>query len=373
MSDKKKPKKLKPWAGCDVEANYFNDDRKIARSERKQAQANDRSKYKKTDQKKIRTEMTQEDRDKLSKGRVLSIGSQEIIVDQDGTQVRCMLRGSLKKDRSKMKNLVTVGDFVLFEPIGNGEGAILQVEERFSTLSRADNLHQRREQLIAANIDQVLITVSVVSPPLKPFLVDRFIIAARKGNMQPILLVNKIDLLPESGDERDIYDQFCHAWKDAGVPIIPVSADTKNGLDALKEIMKGKASVFSGQSGVGKSSLINALTGLDLAVGKIVSHTQKGAHTTSSAQLLPLECGGWVIDTPGIKSFGVWDLQRDEIESYFTDIQAFSHSCKFQDCDHLHEETCGVLKAVENGEISKLRYESYVFLIESIEAEHKRR
>jgi ribosome biogenesis GTPase len=373
MTEKKKSKKLKPWAACPVEAQYYNDDRKIARLERKHAKANDRSQYKKTDQKKIKEVISEEERNALMRGRVLSIGSQEIIVDHEGKKYQCMLRGNLKKDRSKSKNLVTVGDYVLFEEIGPTEGVIAMVEERQSTLSRADNLNQRKEQLIAANIDQVLITVSVVSPPLKPFLVDRFVIAAQKGNMRPVIVVNKIDLLPQEGSERELYDAFCKSWKEAGVAVVPVSAEKADGLDALKEIMAGKASVFSGQSGVGKSSLINAVTGLDLAVGDIVIHSQKGAHTTTSAQLLPLQFGGWVIDTPGIKSFGVWDLQRDELNHYFSDICAFSDGCKYPDCHHIHEKPCAVIDAVERGEISRLRYESYLYLIESIETEHKRR
>lgn len=372
MSEKKKSKH-KPWAGCPVEAQYFNDDRKIARFERKLAKANDRSKYKKTDQRKIKEGITDADREGLLRGRVLSIGSQEIVVDHEGQKIQCILRGNLKKDRSKMKNLVTVGDHVLFELIGNNEGAIALVEERHSILSRADNLNQNKEQLIAANIDQVLITVSVVSPPLKPFLVDRFIIAAQKGNMHPVIVINKIDLLPKDGEEREMYDLFCSTWRSAGVPVIAVSSRKNEEVEALKEIMKDKASVFSGQSGVGKSSLINAVTGMDLAVGDIVSHSQKGSHTTTSAQLIPLEIGGWVIDTPGIKSFGVWDLQRDEIEHYFSDIFAFSSGCKYPDCHHLHEKSCAVIDAVERGEISKLRYESYLYMIESVEEEHKRR
>lgn len=373
MSDKKKSKKLTRWAGCPIEAEYYNDDRKVARSERKLAQAKDRSKYKKTDQKKVKAEITDEEREKLLRGRILSIGSQEIIVEHQGKNIACVLRGILKKEKGRVKNLVTVGDYVLFEPLNEGSGVIVHIEERQSVLSRADNLHQKREQLIAANIDQVLITVSVVSPPLKTSVVDRFVIAARKGNMKPIIVVNKIDLLPQEGDERELYNEFCRSWKDAGVPVIAVSAKDDAGLQPLKDVMSGQASVFSGQSGVGKSSLINAVTGMDLAVGDVVMRSQKGAHTTTSAQLIPLEFGGWVIDTPGIKSFGIWNLQRDEINTYFSDITSFGSECKYPDCSHTHEDKCAVMSAVERGELSALRYESYVYLMETIDEEHKRR
>lgn len=372
MTKKNSGDKRGKWVACPVEAQYFGDDRKIARFERKLAQAKDRSKHKKTDQKK-REEISDEKREQLKRGRVLSIASQKLTVDHDGEVVTCVLRGSLKKERSKAKNLVTVGDYVLFESTADGEGAIAYIEERQSVLSRADNLDRKREQLIAANIDQVLITVSVVSPPLKPFIVDRYIIAAKKGNMTPIIVVNKVDLLKDNLEEEELYHEFHEAWKKAGIQIIDVSANTKTGLDKLRLAMRDKASVFSGQSGVGKSSLINALTGLELVVGEVVEHTKKGSHTTSTAHLVPLSFGGWVIDTPGIKSFGVWELEKEELDHYFSDIHAFSKGCKYPDCAHLKEDECAVLDAIENEEISELRYASYQYLLESLEEEHKRR
>jgi ribosome biogenesis GTPase len=247
-------------------------------------------------------------------------------------------------------------------------------------LSRADNLSRRKEQVIAANIDQVLITVSVVDPPIKPPLVDRYIIAARKGGMEPVIVLNKIDLLKsETKDpilvavENEIYEEFLVAYAQADIPIVSVSVETGEGLERLREVMKGKASVFSGQSGVGKSSLINAITGLDLRVGETVEKTKKGSHTTTTAQLVPLEFGGWCIDTPGIKSFGVWDLKKEEIEKYFSEIHAIGLKCKFLDCTHTHEAQCAVIEALEQEEIPPMRYESYQALIDSLSEKHVRR
>lgn len=368
-----------------IEEEYWAGQRKEGKKERKLALSKDRSKYKKTDQEKYLRSLEEEKKAKLSKsdwleGRVLSIIPQGIIVEWNGQRISCVLKGLLKKDKTQAKNLVTVGDFVLFEKTTETEGIIAHVKPRKTSLSRADNLSRRKEQLIAANIDQVLITVSVVNPPIKPSLVDRYIIATEKGGMKPVIVVNKIDLLRDESlppeilePEKAIYEEFLAGYAIAGLSVISVSTVTGEGLEELKLAMHDKASVFSGQSGVGKSSLINAMTGLDLKIGETVDKTRKGSHTTTTAQLIPLEFGGWCIDTPGIKSFGVWDLKKEEIEGYFSEIHDVGLNCKFPDCTHTHEEQCAVIQALENGEISFVRYESYQALIESVGSEHLRR
>lgn len=364
------------WIACDVEHEYLGEDRKSAKMERKRAEAKDRSKYKKTDLGKQRPEIEVDP--SWNRGRVLSIVPEGILVASGEERFICILRGVLKKEKGQLKNLVTVGDDVYFESKSPTEGMIMAVEPRRTVLSRADNLSRRKEQLIAANIDQVLIVTSVISPTLKPSLVDRYIIATEKGSMQPVVLVNKIDLLEKGDDpliqnEREMYQAFIEAYAQAGFPVISVSATTGEGIEALKAIMKDKSSVFSGQSGVGKSSLINAVTEYNLEVGEIVERTQKGAHTTTTANLLPLSFGGWCIDTPGIKSFGVWELDPQEVESYFSEIFTTGHDCRFPDCSHRHETGCAVKEAVEQGKISPIRFNSYLSLMESISQEHFRR
>ncbi|MCH9611012.1 MAG: Small ribosomal subunit biogenesis GTPase RsgA [Chlamydiales bacterium] len=290
----------------------------------------------------------------LKRGRVLAVLPEEVVVNCEGQKVRCTLRGVLKRKKTRDKNLLVVGDFVLFE-----EGVIEQVCDRFSLLSRQEHLTRRKQQLIAANIDQVLITASVKKPSLKPPLIDRYLIATYKGNMEPVIVINKADLAVD----REELEKIVTLYEELDIPVIVTSIETGEGLDQLKEQMRNVTSVFSGQSGVGKSSLINAMLGLDLAVGEVVSKTEKGAHTTSNAKLIELDCGGFCIDTPGIRSFGVWDIQREDLVNHFPEIAEVGLDCHFPNCTHTHEPNCAVRAAVEEGEIPLIRFESYLRLL----------
>lgn len=344
--------------------NKFFEEEEFSRKERKKAgklaAKRDRSKYKKTDlEKKEAKKVFKEG----LKGRVLSISPEGISVQLGDLIYTCTLRGALKKEVTRAKNLVTVGDFVLFD---RETLSIFHVEERQSVLSRQEHLRRHQKQLIAANIEQVLITVSVVKPPLKPALVDRYVIAAYKGNMQPVIIVNKIDLLKEKSGEAEDLHHFVATYQSLGIPLITVSAANGEGMDHLREVMRGKASVFAGQSGVGKSSLINEVTGLSLPVGEVVKKTLKGAHTTTTAHLIPLSFGGWCIDTPGIRSFGIWDLKREDLEAYFPEITSLSSACKFPNCTHTHEPECAIQQSVGKGEIPYMRFESYQKLFEEL-------
>jgi ribosome biogenesis GTPase / thiamine phosphate phosphatase len=369
-----------------LEEDFFTRDRKMHRKDRKLASSKDRSKYKKSDQDQLKKHALLRDEipmdESLERGRVLAIAPEGIIVDHSGQELLCSLKGSLKQERNRAKNLIAVGDFVRFENKGNDQGTIVFIEERHSILSRADNLSRNKEQLIAVNIDQVLIACSVVQPMLKPPLVDRYIIASIKGNMKPIIVVNKIDLFdhpPETVSEidleveKEIYAQFLQSYAVLDIPVISVSSSTGQGIDLLRAVMQGKTSVFSGQSGVGKSSLINLVTGTTMRTGSVVQKTGKGSHTTTTTHLVPLECGGFCIDTPGIRSFGVWDLKKEEVVDFFPEIVALSPHCRYPDCSHMTEPDCAVQKALEEEKISALRFESYCALMASVSQQHRLR
>lgn len=336
--------------GYDDEEHFHAKDRKQWRKERKYLQDSDRSKFKKTDQKKpeiIELDPT------WRRGRVVGIGGEGIWIDVEGQKHLGSLKGLLKKEKMEAKNILAVGDFVRF----TSDYSIAYVEKRYSFLARTD-IRGKKEQLIAVNVDQAVIAVSVVNPPLKPALVDRYLIAAEKGSIAPIIVINKIDLLDEAPDEeKRRYEEFLSVYEKLGLPLLSISTKKFIGLKALKALLKDKVSVFSGQSGVGKSSLINATYGLTLKTGDLAQKTAKGCHTTSAAEFLPLPGGGYCVDTPGVRSFGIWKLKKEEVMGHFSDFIA--QSCKYPDCSHINEPDCGVLKALSEGALSNLRYESY--------------
>lgn len=338
----------------DYEEEFHGKDRKQWRKERKHAQETDRSKYKKTDQEK--REVAKID-PSWKRGRVVAIGGEGIWIDAEGTRCLGSLRGLLKKENMQAKNLLAVGDIVWFTP----DYAIAYIEERYSFLARTD-IRGQKEQLIAVNIDQAVIAVSVVNPPLKPALIDRYLIASRKGNIHPIIVVNKVDLLDTNSEEQTLYREFLATYEPLGFPILSISTTKQLGLDALRSLLKDKTTVFAGQSGVGKSSLINAAYGLHLKIGELAQKTSKGTHTTTTAELLSLPGGGYCVDTPGVRSFGLWKLKKEDVVDHFQDLAGFG--CKFLDCQHIHEPDCGVLRALEEGRITPLRYESYRTLLD---------
>lgn len=339
----------------DYEEEFHARDRKQFRKERRHAQTSDRSKFKKTDQEK--KEVVEID-SAWVRGRVVAISGEGAWVDANGVRILASLKGLLKKERMEAKNIIAVGDFVYLTP----DHAIAHIEERYSFLARTD-ISGRKEQLIAVNVDQAVIAISVVNPTLKPALVDRYLIAAEKGNIHPLIVINKIDLLEEAPEEEKLrYREFASAYEKFGIPILSVSTANHTGLDALKALLKDKVTVFSGQSGVGKSSLINAAYGLNLRIGELAHKTSKGTHTTTVAELIPLPGGGYCVDTPGIRSFGVWKLQKAEVTLHFQDLRGLQ--CKYPDCLHITEPDCGVLKGLERGTVSPLRYESYRTLLD---------
>lgn len=350
----------------DHEEEFHARDKKQFRKERRIVQKNDRSKFKKSDQDQL-TE-NKEVAHHLNRGRVISITGEGSWVDFEDKIYLCSLKGLLKKDLQKTKNLIAVGDWVRFSAVSEKEGVISQVEKRVSFLSRSD-ISGKKEQLIAVNIDQAIICASVAGPPLKPPLIDRYLIAAEKGKMHPLIVINKVDLLGICNPEEELcYKEFISAYERLGYPILSVSTKTGIGIEALRSLLQGKTSVFSGQSGVGKSSLLNACFHLTLKTGDLAQKTFKGTHTTTTANLLSLPSGGYCVDTPGIRSFGIWDLTKEEITSHFVDIAEIACNCKYLDCAHTQEPNCAVLTALEEGKLSPIRYQSYQSLMAEIKS-----
>ncbi len=343
----------------EFETTLESKNNKSEKKEKKRIQEKDRSKLKISDQNKIPQKAVLTGK----RGRVLSVSSTEVIVDLDGEPTSCSLRGILKKDKSDQKNILAIGDFVIVDE----RGQVASIEERYSLLARRDNLRRRRAHVIAANIDQVLITVSVHEPTLKPSLIDRYIISTIRGNMKPILIINKIDLVEKNKEIKEIIQLY----ESLDIPVIGVSALKKKGLKEIQKIMRGKASVFSGQSGVGKTTLINLIAGTDFKTADVVEKTHKGSHTTTKSELIKLDEDSFCIDTPGIKSFSLWDITTEELSQYFCDLQQFCSECKFVNCTHTHEPGCGVKEAVEKGKISLIRYDSYITIRDSNDEDQK--
>jgi ribosome biogenesis GTPase / thiamine phosphate phosphatase len=295
-------------------------------------------------------------------GRVIRVhGLQSVVEAEDGTLHRCAVRRLLKSLVTDERSIVTTGDRVWFRDAGNAEGMIERVEPRRGVLTRAS---RRREHVLVANVDQLVIVMSLVEPDLKPHLIDRYLATAQMGELSPVLCLNKADLV-EHGNLQPLIG----AYTQLGIPTLLTSARSGEGVDRLRELLRGRATVFSGQSGVGKSSLLNAIQpDLSLKVRTVSESTQKGRHTTTTAELIKLDFGGWVVDTPGVRQLQLWDVIPEEVEGFFHEFRPFVALCAFPDCTHTHETNCAVKRAVDRRQISVRRYHSYMGMFTGAES-----
>ena len=285
-------------------------------------------------------------------GRVLTVRGliSEVRAD-DGKVYGCATRRLLKTMSTDQRHVVAAGDRVLFRPAGD-EGIIERVEPRRGVLSRTS---RGRKHVIVTNVDQVLIVASVAEPDLKPHLIDRYLLTAEKAGIEPFICLNKCDLV-DIATLQPVIGVFAQM----GYDVLPVSAETGLNIDRLRARLANRESVVAGQSGVGKSTLLNVIDpGFVLKTSHVSSHTAKGRHTTTTATLLPLSMGGYVVDTPGIRQFQLWDVSPEEIAGYFRDLRPLVSHCRFPDCTHTHETDCAVRDAVGDGRIDLRRYESY--------------
>lgn len=290
-------------------------------------------------------------------GRVLKVqGVYTTVATDDGRLFRCALRRLLRSLLIEERNIVVAGDRVWIRSAGNDEGMIERVEPRHGVLTRAS---RQKEHVLVANVDQLVVVGSLAEPALKPHLIDRYLVSAEQGRIAPVVCLNKSDLI----DPADV-QPVIGLYAQLGIPVILASAKTGAGVDRLRELLKGRETVFSGQSGVGKSSLLNAIQpGLDLTIADVSESTQKGKHTTTTAELIKLDFYGWVVDTPGIRQFDVWDVIPEELEGFFPEFRPYVPHCRFPDCTHTQEvEECAIQRAVERHQISVQRYETYLGL-----------
>lgn len=323
-------------------------------------------------------------------GRVIAaVGLNSLVqAEKNGERYECTVRRVVRTLARDSRNAVVTGDRVLFRPLDDKavasrekQGVIERVEPRFGTVSRWSH---GAEHLIVANVERAVIVVSAVDPPIKRNLIDRFLVSSEHGGVRPILCINKIDLM-DPAELQPLVGEYSRL----GYDVVLTSAVQENateenattartlpgrrsvaesGLAKLRRLLQGRESVFAGQSGVGKSSLLNALQPkLELQTGEVSDWTRKGKHTTRRAVLIELEFGGWVVDTPGIRQFRLWDVQREQVEGFFVEFRPFVTLCKFPDCSHTHEISCGVKQAVEKKLISTERYEGYLRILDDDE------
>ena len=295
---------------------------------------------------------------------VRNTGSWYVTRGDDGSLTSCKIKGNLRLKGFRCTNPVAVGDVVEIEPRPDGTAWITAIAPRRNyIIRRASNL-SKEFQIIASNLDQAVLVVTLVNPVTNTTFIDRFLATSMAYNVPALLVINKVDLLT-SDDDHALLDAVCGLYQHIGYPVIRTSTLTGEGIDALRLSLADKTSLFSGNSGVGKSSLINLLVpGADLRVGDVSEAHHTGMHTTTFSELLDLPGGGCLIDTPGVKGFGTIDFEKAEVAHYFPEIFEIGHSCRFGNCTHTHEPGCAVLDAVERSLISQSRYASYLSIIE---------
>ena len=294
---------------------------------------------------------------------IKNTGSWYTVKTDDGRIVECKVKGNFRLKGIRSTSPVAVGDYV--DIIMNPEGTALisAIDDRKNYIIRKSSNLSKQSQIIAANLDQALLIITIKQPETSTTFIDRFLAGAEAYRVPVVLVFNKTDLLND--DERHYQQQMVTLYETIGYPCIEISAETGMGIDQLQTLLKQKVTLVSGNSGVGKSTLINAIIPhADQRTAEISNAHGTGMHTTTFSEMIELAEGGYLIDTPGIKGFGTFDIEREELTSYFKEIFEFSKDCKFNNCTHTHEPGCAVLQAVENHYISASRYQSYLNMLE---------
>lgn len=308
----------------------------------------------------------------MDKGIVIkSTGSRYRVLPDDGSIIECSIRGKMRINAVRTTNPVAVGDYVLFEKdIKTGTGVITEVLDRKNYILRKSSNLSKQSQILAANIDQVILMITIILPETQPEFIDRFLITAEAYRIPAIILLNKTDLYgDEENEKRSVYEEI---YRNIGYKVLSVSVEKDKDLESVKELLKDKVTLVSGNSGVGKTSLLNRLNpSLQLKTGEISEYHKQGRHITTFPEMHPMPFGGYVIDTPGIRGFGVVDMEKNELYHFFPEIFQAAGNCRFYNCLHLDEPGCAVRKAVEEGRISIMRYKSYLGIIDTDESKYR--
>ena len=293
---------------------------------------------------------------------IKNTGSWYTVLTDDGQLFDCKVKGNFRLKGIRSTNPVAVGDRVTIVTNQENTAFITDIEDRRNYIIRKSINLSKQSHIIAANVDQALLVVTVNYPQTSTTFIDRFLASAEAYRIPVILVFNKTDLL--DADEIRYQQMMASLYETVGYQCLQISAETGEGIDLLKQLLPDKITLLSGNSGVGKSTLINRLVpGVNLRTSEISDAHNTGLHTTTFSEMIHLEDGGWLIDTPGIKGFGTFDMEPEELTSYFKEIFRFSQDCRFSNCTHTHEPGCAVLQALEDHFIAPSRYQSYLSML----------
>ncbi|MEO1051676.1 MAG: ribosome small subunit-dependent GTPase A [Bacteroidota bacterium] len=294
-----------------------------------------------------------------------STGSWYEVLGEDGQFYQCRVRGKFRLENKKVTNPIAVGDIVTFELESADEdtAVITSIESRENYIIRKSVKKSHHAHIIASNIDQALLLVTLSYPRTSVGFIDRFTVSAESFRIPTILVFNKMDMLTD--EEWEELEDIVYTYESIGFKCITISALEQHGLDEVKEVLRNKTTLVSGHSGVGKSTMINALNpDIDQKIGEVSDFANKGIHTTTFAEMFEVDQDTYIIDTPGIKELGLFEIEGNELSDYFPEMRALIGQCKFHNCTHTNEPGCAIIRAVEEGEIAGSRYYSYLSMLE---------